>query len=69
MYKTLDYEELKNCMHALIEVRKHNYKPSAILANDMLITALAMSLPDVGASNQPVLTIASVDPSALGSFF
>ncbi len=32
IYKTLDYEELRHCMHALNEVYKHKYSPLATLA-------------------------------------
>ena len=52
VYKTLDYEELKNCMHALNEVHKHKYCPSATPATGS---------PGIGATQSLMPTIAPVD--------
>jgi hypothetical protein len=55
VYKTPDYEELKNCMHVLNEVHKHKYCPSATPAT---------GLPGIGATQNPIPTIAPVDALA-----
>ena len=53
VYKILDYEELRNCIHALNAVHKHKYSPSATPTTGLLV---------IGATLNPMPTITLVDP-------